>query len=299
MTADDEHRDDPEHLRRPPARVLSANQLVSYNLMRARREADWSQTEVAELLEKYTARGWSNASVSAAERAWQGGRPRRFDASEIVAFSRMFDQPIAYFFMPPEKERYWSKWVGMREFNDGIPDASSVEDAMSLVATDELVRSLSMGSVSQRFELRMSELTLAWLGLTWDGPELKSPIRVRTDELWYEQQTRGVDWADVVEAREAAEEGGQEGGQGDALKFLVTPEEIAQTLDQIMGDVKQSVIRRLLAREGSEGPVDVPPEVRPSNPPKMDENAQRKQTASKEEGRRIGRRLLDGPAGGS
>lgn len=84
-----------------PDRELTVNEVVSYNLMRVRRLRAWTQHEVARLLGTYTGRSTSNASVSAAERAWQGGRTRRFDADEIMAFSRVFDVPIAYFFLPP------------------------------------------------------------------------------------------------------------------------------------------------------------------------------------------------------
>ncbi|MEV5506279.1 helix-turn-helix domain-containing protein [Streptomyces orinoci] len=83
------------------AEVMSPNQLVSYNLLRARRARGWTQQQLGELLGRYTGRVWSNASVSAAERAWQGGRPRKFDADEIAAFCRIFDVPFSYFLMPP------------------------------------------------------------------------------------------------------------------------------------------------------------------------------------------------------
>ncbi|MDG9705567.1 helix-turn-helix domain-containing protein [Streptomyces sp. DH37] len=79
------------------------NQLVSYNLLRARRTRGWTQQDLGEKLGKYTGRAWSNASVSAAERAWQGGRPRNFDADEITAFCQIFDLPFSYFLMPPEE----------------------------------------------------------------------------------------------------------------------------------------------------------------------------------------------------
>ncbi|MFJ4987929.1 helix-turn-helix domain-containing protein [Streptomyces sp. NPDC088732] len=86
----------------PPASTVS--ELVSYNLFRARKSRGWTQQELGAALGTYTGRAWSNASVSAAERAWQGGRPRRFDADEIAAFCRIFDVPFAYFLLPPEGE---------------------------------------------------------------------------------------------------------------------------------------------------------------------------------------------------
>jgi len=81
---------------------LRPNQLVSYNLLRARRGRGWTQSDLGEALGRYTGRVWSNASVSAAERAWQGGRPRKFDTDELVAFCQIFDVPLAFFLLPPE-----------------------------------------------------------------------------------------------------------------------------------------------------------------------------------------------------
>lgn len=80
----------------------TVSQLVSYNLLRARRARGWTQQELGEALGRYMGRAWSNASVSAAERAWQGGRPRKFDVDEINSFCAIFDVPFAYFLLPPE-----------------------------------------------------------------------------------------------------------------------------------------------------------------------------------------------------
>jgi hypothetical protein len=45
----------------------------------------------------------SRAAFSQAERSIEDGRPiRRFDADEIVAFARVFEKPVGYFFAPPE-----------------------------------------------------------------------------------------------------------------------------------------------------------------------------------------------------
>ena len=86
-------------------KVPSVNELVAYNMTRARRERGWTQQEVAGRLQRYTGRPWSNASSSAAERSWQGGRSRKFDANELVALSVIFDFPIAYFLLPPDDGR--------------------------------------------------------------------------------------------------------------------------------------------------------------------------------------------------
>lgn len=141
-------------------RALSMNQIVSYNMLRARRSEGWTQQDVADQLERYTGRGWSNASVSAAERAWQGGRSRRFDASEIVCLAKIFDKPVAYFFLPPDGDE-GSKWAGMKEFSDNRPIVDPLDrhhDLHSLISTKDLV-GLIDGTYSPEFRERLRRLT--------------------------------------------------------------------------------------------------------------------------------------------
>jgi transcriptional regulator with XRE-family HTH domain len=187
----------PPQLQRPPAKVLSINQIVAFNMWRARRSEGWSQQEVAELLEKYTGKTWSNASVSAAERSWQGGRPRRFDASEIVAMSRIFDEPIAYFFMPPEDGNYYAQEVGMREFPEGQPNRDPLDkesDLLALVPTVDYVHSIGMYQASPPFVFRMQELALRFAHLSWEPPQWKMPFKPGPAQLIPED----VDWSEVM-----------------------------------------------------------------------------------------------------
>lgn len=81
--------------------MMTANQVVAFNLMRERRARGWSQEQLGKALERQTGRMWSKASVSAAESSWRGGRVRRFDANELLALAIVFDTPIAAFFRPP------------------------------------------------------------------------------------------------------------------------------------------------------------------------------------------------------
>lgn len=102
-----------------PTPAWTVSQLVSYNLLRARRARGWTQQEFGDALGGYTGRAWSNASVSAAERAWQGGRPRKFDVDEIHAFCAIFDVPLAYFLLPPEGDFLIISPMGPDEENVG------------------------------------------------------------------------------------------------------------------------------------------------------------------------------------
>ncbi|MDQ3569254.1 MAG: helix-turn-helix transcriptional regulator [Actinomycetota bacterium] len=93
---------------RPPRRVAEAryrgmtpNQVVAYNLMRARQLRGWTQEQAAAALEPYLGLRWSKASFSQAERSVAGRFVRQFDADEVVAFARGFELPITWFYMPP------------------------------------------------------------------------------------------------------------------------------------------------------------------------------------------------------
>ncbi|MEU8906538.1 helix-turn-helix domain-containing protein [Streptomyces mirabilis] len=84
----------------PAVAGLTVNQVVAYNLGRARKGRGWTQEETARKLEAESGKKWSAATLSAAERSVETGRPRQFDANEIVCFSRVFEYPVAYFFLP-------------------------------------------------------------------------------------------------------------------------------------------------------------------------------------------------------
>jgi hypothetical protein len=84
-----------------PDRVITANQLVAYNLMRARTSMGWSQEQAAEQLAPYLGAHWSKDAYSDAERSYQGGNVRQFTADELLAMSRTFAVPVSYFYLPP------------------------------------------------------------------------------------------------------------------------------------------------------------------------------------------------------
>lgn len=80
--------------------TLTINQVVSINLARARRTRGWTQEETAARLEEASGKKWTAATLSASEGAVRTGRPRSFDANELVTFARVFDFPVAYFLLP-------------------------------------------------------------------------------------------------------------------------------------------------------------------------------------------------------
>lgn len=79
----------------------SPNQVVAYNLARAREARGWTQEEAGRRIEPHLGAAWSKATWSQAERSTDPGRSRSFGADEIVAFARCFDLPVAWFFLPP------------------------------------------------------------------------------------------------------------------------------------------------------------------------------------------------------
>ena len=78
------------------------DQVVAYNLARARELRGWTQPKAAaEVARHLGTEPWSPAVWSAAERSVTSDRVREFTASEIVAFALAFELPIAWFFLEP------------------------------------------------------------------------------------------------------------------------------------------------------------------------------------------------------
>jgi hypothetical protein len=86
---------------KPGYRGMAANQVVAYNLARARELRGLTQEEAAAVLEPFLGVRWSKASFSQAERSVAGKFVRKFDADEVVAFARAFDLPVTWFYLPP------------------------------------------------------------------------------------------------------------------------------------------------------------------------------------------------------
>jgi transcriptional regulator with XRE-family HTH domain len=83
--------------------TLTPNQVVAYNLGRARALRGWSQSEATAALAPYVGIHWSRQGLSQAERSITGRVRRSFDADELVAFARAFRVPIGLFFLPPDE----------------------------------------------------------------------------------------------------------------------------------------------------------------------------------------------------
>jgi len=92
---------------RPSPNLWTANQIVAFNVAKARLLRGWTQEEAAQAIGRCLGTAMSAASFSAIERSVDVGRVREFDADEILAFARAFRVPLAWFFTPP------SVWEGV------------------------------------------------------------------------------------------------------------------------------------------------------------------------------------------
>ncbi|QTU47636.1 helix-turn-helix transcriptional regulator [Streptomyces scabiei] len=117
----------------PDFAVLTVNQLVAYNLMRARRRAGWTQAEAAQRLNVFGGRRYTAATLSAAERSWESGRSREFDASELLAFSLVFDEPVSFFFIPMQNPDEMKEWRYSMKVGSSESVALSAEDVIDHV----------------------------------------------------------------------------------------------------------------------------------------------------------------------
>jgi hypothetical protein len=100
------------------------NQIVAYNVARARQLRGWTQEQAADALAPYLGTRWSGASFSAVERSVAGGRIREFTADELLALARGFDLPIGWFFTPPSH---------LEDIALSVPDVKGGADPMILL----------------------------------------------------------------------------------------------------------------------------------------------------------------------
>ncbi len=87
----------------PRTDSFTANQLVAYNLTKAREMRGWTQEEAAEKMEPFIGERWSKNKFSTAERSIAGKRISHFTADDLDAFSKTFQVPVGFFFLPPAK----------------------------------------------------------------------------------------------------------------------------------------------------------------------------------------------------
>jgi transcriptional regulator with XRE-family HTH domain len=82
-------------------RQVSADQLVAFNMATYRKTLGLTQEDLAQLLEWHTGRPWSKASVSAAERSFDGDRTKYFSAEQLLALAASLDVSVSALLLPP------------------------------------------------------------------------------------------------------------------------------------------------------------------------------------------------------
>lgn len=127
---------------------VDVNAVVSFNLKLIRERQGFTQQQVAHRLAMLTGHELPQASISAMERGFDGDRRRRFDAHELYLLSRVFNVPIAYFFLPP---------------------AAGDRGPQFLADSDEPLNSLYVALLGQDDELADVDQRLADIGI--DNPE--------------------------------------------------------------------------------------------------------------------------------
>ena len=211
----------------PMAPPLRPNQIVAYNLRRARKLRGWTQEQAALQLQPLLGELWSKATFSAAERSVDGRRVRQFTADDLIAFGRAFKLPIAWFLLPPE----------------GVGDASPPRVVLPGKRRSEspaaLVESLfgSDAELNDRLARLLSQLDESEL-TTWTRTALAEQASIYFIRLVSE--TLGDATASARLFRELADK--LDHAQEEVLKFV---------MDQSPGDTAEQALARRLGRAGS------------------------------------------------
>lgn len=176
---------------------FTPNQVVAYNLRRAREVRGLTQEEAAARLAPALGDQWSVASWSSAERSVTGKRVRNFTADELLAFSRAFDLPVQWFFTPPPPDDHPADLIAPPDADEGFtPDELSAlveghrgdtTELQALVAGLMTREADEFGALAGRIEeaasflYRMDQMTRE-IKLRWpEGARDATEIRVQLE----------------------------------------------------------------------------------------------------------------------
>jgi transcriptional regulator with XRE-family HTH domain len=162
------------------------NQVVAYNIRRARAKREWTQEDAAQHLEPYLGTLWSKATFSAAERGFEtGDRIRQFTADDLIALSRGFDLPIVWFMLPPRVKDVMAEPVlkvgGKRLAGDEWRAALLDTDQVN----DRLVEAFTQGEALGTAEYLELVTEIARFG----NAALSAAIRARLKDVEHWQKT--------------------------------------------------------------------------------------------------------------
>jgi transcriptional regulator with XRE-family HTH domain len=138
-----------------PAKTrMTANQVVAWNLRRAREERGWTQEQAALYLEERLGVRWSVPSFSVAERFGDEDPPRKreFDADELVAIAGTFGKTVGWFFtLPPGVDQIYCgdpldvrRPISRLELEDMTPSGGMSHDE-AITKLEEVIDELKRG----------------------------------------------------------------------------------------------------------------------------------------------------------
>lgn len=175
--------------------TYSPNQVVAYNVGRARALRGWTQEQAAHELSQHLEKRLSRASYSAIERSVGGGRVKQFSADELVALARAFRLPMLWFFMPPPLDddpglhipHATSRGIEFTEFLDVVFGTPDTRQPYRAAFRGWAAEAMDRGLI-QKVDRRLSELDASDIGAVieeaiGDIPSTQATLRRAADLL--------------------------------------------------------------------------------------------------------------------
>jgi transcriptional regulator with XRE-family HTH domain len=189
-----------------PQREITVNQIAAWWLAHYRKTAGLKQDELGERL------GWSRNKVSEAERSWDSGRTREFNAHELAGIALALGVPVAALLLPPPDDRRGIEYITRPPGREKpVPMAELLEYA---VMPDSDLENDSITDYRQR----LRSATARYLDASWRATveEWLEPLdeRARMAERAARLRARADVMQEIVdEDREAADAIDPEGAQ--------------------------------------------------------------------------------------
>lgn len=123
---------------------IDVNQVIALNMARWRKAAGLKQDELGERL------GWTNTTVSAAERSADGKRVRQFTAAEALRIAEALGVPLVAMFLPDGKDDGAAELFA-RLLPDSLTDSPAMtayREALAAAAQDYLNPATDFGLIA-------------------------------------------------------------------------------------------------------------------------------------------------------
>lgn len=137
------------------------NEVIALNMARWRKAAGLKQSQLGALL------GWTNATVSAAERSADGKRVRQFTAAEVVRIATALGVPLIAMYLPPGGGGKEMAELFRQVLPDSLADTPAVNayrEALAAAARGYLDQDADAGLIAYLGEMAGGSSRAAWLG---------------------------------------------------------------------------------------------------------------------------------------